>query len=171
VKLERRSELSVPVLLEGRPASRDELAAWLLDPPRLLQQLLSGEQLEVQASGQFLYFPRPLQLPGILIAPQVHFRADGQASLLAISLIDYRLPGLAALERNACYRFSAELQAVDGAFRMRAKATLTLNIGGGGLGMPEPLLAFLGNRALGLIFGRLEQRCRRNLGSRLLPGS
>jgi hypothetical protein len=52
---------------------------------------------------------------------------------------------------------------------VRAEATLELASGEGGLGLPQPLLAFLGNRALGLIFGRLERRCRRNLPALTAP--
>ena len=162
VKLERRAELRVPVQHQGRRASAAELAELLTNPQLVLQQLLSGEQLEpLMDPGQFLYTPRPLELPGYRLAPQVRFLAQWQAPTLAISLSSYRLPGLGVLERKACYRFSAELQPTDGGLQVRAQATLELASGAGGV--PQPLLAFLGNRALGLIFGRLERRCRRNL--------
>lgn len=138
-----------------------------MDPKRLLPHLLSGEQLQSQLPGQFLYLPRPLKLPGITIAPQVCFRAVWQTSFLGISLIEYRLPGLPSLERIACYRFIAELHAVEGAFLIRANASLTLDIGGVGLSLPLQFLNFLGDRALALIFNRLEQRCITNL--RVLP--
>lgn len=148
VKLERRAELRVPVQHQGRRASAAELAELLTNPQLVLQQLLSGEQLEpLMDPGQFLYTPRPLELPGYRLAPQVRFLAQWQAPMLAISL--------------SSYRFSAELQPTDGGLQVRAQATLELASGAGGL--PQPLLAFLGNRALGLIFGRLERRCRRNL--------
>jgi hypothetical protein len=67
------------------------------------------------------------------------------------------------------YHFRAELQQTDGDLLVRAEATLELASGEGGLGLPQPLLAFLGNRALGLIFGRLERRCRRNLPALTAP--
>jgi hypothetical protein len=163
VKLERRSELRVPVQQQGGPASTAALAALLADPQRVLQQLLSGEQLQAQADGLFLYTPRPLALPGVRLAPKVSFAAQWQEPLLLIQLVETQLPGLAALERKVRYRFSAELQAADGGVQVRAQATLELATGADGLGLPQPLLAFLGQRALGLIFGRLERRCHRNL--------
>jgi len=171
VKLERRSELSVPVLLEGRPASAAELGELLTSPQEVLQQLLNGEQLEVLGEDVFLYTPRPLELPGYRLAPQVRLLAQWQGPVLLIRLISYHLPRLGTLERKARYRFSAELHPTDGGLQLRAEATLELATGADGLGLPQSLLAFLGNRALGLIFGRLEQRCRRNLSSRLFSGS
>jgi hypothetical protein len=158
----------VPLLHQGRPATAAELAALLADPQRVLQQLLSGEQLQAQADGLFLYTPRPLELPGLRLAPAVRFAAQWQEPLLLIQLVETRLPGLATLERKVRYRFSAELQAADGGVQVRAQATLELATGADGLGLPQPLLAFLGNRALGLIFGRLERRCQRNLPGLML---
>jgi len=160
MKLERCSELQVPVQAQGRPAPAAALAALLADPQRVLQQLLSGEQLQAQADGLFLYTPRPLELPRLRLAPAVRFAAQWQAPLLCIQLVETQLPGLATLERAVRYRFSAELEPAEGCLQVRAQATLEL---ADGLGLPALLLAFLGQRALGLIFGRLERRCRRNL--------
>lgn len=169
MKLERRAELLVPLQHQHRPATALELAALLADPPRVLRQLLSREVLEpLDAPGQFLYIPRPLALPGIRLAPQVRFRVQWQAPVLAISLVEYQLPGLASLASKIGYSFAAELQASEGGLALRAQATLELATGAGGLGLPPPLLAFLGHRTLELIFGRLERRCRRNLPG-LLP--
>jgi len=185
MKLERCSELRVPVQAQGRPAPAAALAALLADPQRVLQQLLRGEQLQAQADGLFLYTPRPLELPGLRLAPAVRFAAQWQEPLLRIQLVETQLPGLAKLERAVRfaaqwqepllriqlvetqlpglakleravrYRFSAELEPAEGCVQVRAQATLEL---ADGLGLPPPLLAFLGQRALGLIFGRLERR-------------
>ena len=161
MQLERCAELRVP--LPDRPIGGGRCSYLLSDPLKVMRQLLSGEQLEQQGAGVFLYTPRPLELPGIRLAPLVHFRAEWNSPLLAISLVNYQLPGLAGLERKVKYHFRAELQQTDGDLLVRAEATLELASGEGGLGLPQPLLALLGNRALGLIFGRLERRCRRNL--------
>ncbi len=154
MKLERRTDLLVPIQHQSRPASL------LADPQRVLQQLLSGEQLQAQADGLFLYRPRPLDLPGVRLAPAVRFAAQWQEPLLLIQLVETQLPGLAKLERAVRYRFSAELEAAEGGVQVRAQASLEL---ADGLGLSPPLVAFLGRRALGLIFGRLERRCHRNL--------
>ena len=169
MQLERCTKLRVPLSRQGRQADGAGVAALLSDPQLVLRQLLSGEQLEQQGAGVFLYTPRPLELPGIRLAPLVHFRAEWKAPLLAISLVNYKLPGLAGLEHKVKYHFRAELQQTDGDLLVRAEATLELASGEGGLGLPQPLLAFLGNRALGLIFGRLERRCRRNLPALTAP--
>jgi len=171
VKLERCAELLVPIRhrQQNRPATVAELASLLADPPRVLRQLLSRELLEpLPEPGRFLYIPRPLELPGLRLAPQVHFCAQWQAPVLAISLIDYELPQLASLASKIRYGFAAELQTSERGLALRAQATLELATGAGGLGLPQPVLAFLGHRTLELIFGRLERRCRRNLPG-LLP--
>jgi len=169
MKLERRTLLRVPMQWGGQPAPAAALASLLAQPRPVLQQLLSGEQLEPQEAGAFLYTPRALDLPGLRLAPQVCFEAHWQAPRLLISLLSYHLPGLEGLERKIGYVFSAELEAQEGALAVRAQATLELATGPGGLGLPRPLLAVLGNTALSLIFGRLERRCHRNLPG--LPGS
>jgi hypothetical protein len=170
VKLERRSQLRVPVEHQGQPASAAELETLLRNPQPVLQQLLSGEQLDaLQEPGLFLYTPRPLELPGYRLAPQVRFLAQWQAPVLLIRLINYHLPRLGTLERKARYRFSAELHPTDGGLQVMAEATLELTTGADGLGLPAPLLAFLGNQTLGLIFKRLERRCLSNLSSSPWP--
>ena len=64
---------------------------------------------------------------------------------------------------------AAPLDTVTGAMTDLAEATLELASGEGGLGLPQPLLACLGNRALGLIVGRLERRFRRNFPALTAP--
>ena len=163
MKLERRTLLRVPMQRGGQPAEAAALASLLAQPLPVLQQLLSGEQLEPLAAGVFVYKPRVIELPGLRLAPQVCFQADWQAPRLLISLISYHLPGFSVLESKLGYCFSAELEAQEGALAVRAQATLELATGPGGLGLPRPLLTLLGNTALSLIFGRLERRCHRNL--------
>ena len=107
MQLERCTKLRVPLSLQGRQADGAGVAALLSDPQLVLRQLLSCEQLEQQGAGVFLYTPRPLELPGIRLAPLVHFRAEWKAPLLAISLVNYQLPGLAVLERKVKYHFRA----------------------------------------------------------------
>ena len=124
MQLERCTKLRVPLSLQGRQADGAGVAALLSDPQLVLRQLLSGEQLEQQGAGVFLYTPRPLELPGIRLAPLVHFRAEWKAPLLAISLVNYQLPGLESLERKVKYHFRAELQQTDGDLLVRAGATV-----------------------------------------------
>lgn len=165
MKLSRRKAQLLPIQDEVRPASQAELEGLLADPQRLLQQLLSGEQLEPLGAGVFLYTPRPLELPGYRLTPQGRLQARWQAPQLEIRLVSYRLPGLANLERWADYQFAAQLEAKPGNIALQAHAQLELTSGTEGIRLPVPLLAFLGHRVLGLIFGRLERRCRHNLRS------
>lgn len=164
MKLQRHSELRVPLVHAAAPVPLAAIEALLSDSRRVLQQLLSGEQLEPKGEpGEFLYTPRPLGLPGLRLAPQVCFRAQWQPPALVITLLDYQLPGMEALQRKISYQFLAILLATDGGLVVQAQADLQLASGTDGLALPPALLAFLGNRALDLIVGRLERRCRRNL--------
>ena len=166
LRLERQSSLLLPLAGDDCTGGLARLQALLADPQRLLGELLRGEKLEPLGDGQFHYRPTPLSLNllGLHLEPVVHVQATWSPPALLIHLIGYKVAGLDFLERKTRYQFQAQLQPVDQGLQLEAQAQLELLIGQQGLRLPPPLLSALGNTVLTLIFGRLEQRCRSNLG-------
>ena len=140
-----------------------QLEAYLSDPARPLKALLNRKKVQQGEGGRFYYVSRPYSLLMFRIQPEVVFRASWADSTLKIEFEDCIIRGLGKLDSLVLFCCSARIYAKDKHLFAEADMSLELKSESSMILMPRSLFIAMGEKALGLIFERLEKRCRAGL--------
>ena len=139
-------------------------------PKRSMAALLTRQRMDCKGDGRFLYASRPFQILRFEIRPEVLFVAQwsDQAKGLEIAFEDCRIHGLGAMQNAIRFECTALLVPKQEGVEAQARAAVVLSSDSPLIALPNGLRRRLAERALQLVFARLERRCQGGLKRALL---
>ena len=144
-------------------ASLEDIKAFLSHPPRIVRALLDSQQLEGLGQHRYLYASRPYRLLTFEIQPRVLFAVEWDDKQLQIVFENCEIAGLGDVEKSVCFSCEAIMRPVVGGIEAAATAHLNFKKTVLTAFLPDAVWLGLGNKALNLVFKRLDDRCQRRL--------
>ncbi len=146
------------------------LRRFLRRPKRSMAALLTRQRMDCKGDGRFLYASRPFQILRFEIRPEVLFAAQwsDQSQGLEIAFEDCRIHGLGAIQNAIRFECTAFLVPKQEGVEAQARAAVVLSSDSPLIALPNGLSRRLAERALQLVFARLERRCQGGLKRALL---
>ena len=132
--------------------------------------LLTRQRMDCKGDGRFLYASRPFQILRFEIRPEVLFAAhwSDQSQGLEIAFEDCWIHGLGAMQNAIRFECTALLVPKQEGVEALARAAVVLSSDSPLIALPNGLRRRLAERALQLVFARLERRCQGGLKRALL---
>ena len=150
-------------LIDCGDARFDDIKAFLSHPPRIVHALLDSQHLEGLGRHRYLYLSRPYRLLSFEIQPRVVFAVEWDDEQLQIVFENCEIAGLGDIEKSLHFSCKAIIRPLVGGIEAAATAHLNLKKTVLTAFLPDPVWLGLGNKALNLVFKRLDDRCQRRL--------
>ena len=142
---------------------QDALRRFLCRPKRPMAALLNRQRMECKGHDRFLYQSRPFAILRFEIRPRVMFSARWSDQALLIAFQDCQIQGVGAVQDAFRFTCHAELHPGQEEVKAEANAAVLLNKDHPLAAIPSSLSKRAAQRALELVFARLERRCQGGL--------